>query len=47
MAADVDAQIKERKDELLQQELDKFLTNAYFLKDKPSKGKTWMSYALK
>lgn len=47
MAADVDAQIKERKDQLLQDELDKFLNHAYFLKDKPLKGKTWMSYALK
>ena len=47
MAADVDAQIKERKDQLLQDELDKFLNHAYFLKDKPLQGKTWMSYALK
>lgn len=47
MAADVESQMKERKDELLQQELDKFMSNAFFLKDKPNKGHTWMSNTLR
>lgn len=43
MAADVDSQIKERRDQLLQDELDKFMSNAYFLKDKPRRGDTWIN----
>lgn len=43
MAADVDSQIKERRDQLIQDELDKFMSNAYFLKDKPRRGDTWIN----
>ena len=47
MAADVDGQMKERRDQLLQDELDKFISNAYFLKDRPAKTQTWISGSIR
>ena len=42
MAAQAEDQIKDRKEQLLQDELDKFMSNCFFLKDKPSRQSTWM-----
>lgn len=43
MAADAQQAMDDRKAELLDKELDKFLNNAYFIKDKPDQSPNWLS----
>jgi hypothetical protein len=47
MAANAEDQIQERKQQLLEEELEKFMNNAFFMKDKPQKRQTWISASIR